>query len=115
MFVHFLLVLTATRSAAALTIRVIPIKAPHPWDTGRSDGYFIRRRTVRPEGRFVRNRGAWPAGAGVLAVAPVRRGAARRRRNARTPAAVGGHRSSNGRWPTASRPYPPRQRGAPPH
>src|SRR6516162_8305807 len=91
--------------AAALTTRATPLKAPHPSDTGRSDGHLIRRRTEWPQNRFVRDRGAWPARAGVLAVAPVRQWAARRRRNARAPSAVGGHRSSNGRQPTASRPY----------
>src|SRR6266436_713391 len=43
------------------------------------------------------DRGARLARAGVLVAAPVRRWAARQRRNARTPAAIGRHRSGNGR------------------
>src|SRR4029077_11945777 len=90
-FLNFLLVLTATRSAGGVNHWGNSDRGAAPWDAGRSDGYLIRRRTSQD--RSLRGRGARPARAGVLAGAPVRRRAARQRRGARTPAAARRDRS----------------------
>ena len=94
----------------ALTIRAIPINTPYPWGAGRSDvRHLIRRGTVWSQDAVRLHRGVRPAGAGLVAGAPVRRRAAGQCSNARTPAAARGDRCGDGRRTPAPGPHPPRQ------